>query len=421
MVEFSINSLRESLMDYFRYFPQSWTISLSIIFGTTCLLLSIVFILLRVGILKRSVDFHLRLPFALFIASLTCSILLILLTVQGSIYESWIIIGDFQSTLLFSLLISSACLVYAFWLLAFRSKQDKSILNYFCPSQRIYHATSEQQRRKLKILRISSFALLIPLLFLIGGGKKKFIYSFIIDNSVSMQAYGSQVTESILHINEKTQGDFDLVFSFFRNITATDDDYLKVEDLAIEKNPDLISLSQTQYFEHSKELSDFLYDLDNNLYNYKVPHTPLLMTIKQNSLMCNDLFSNSDYSRKVLFLISDGFESNPYYAGVSENLKDPFNWKSPESSIYEKFDEIILIRVNPETVPQSGFLSVFDNISKYNELIGKKIVDINLDEDSNLSELLRNYTYKDFKDYNILFIIGIISIVSIVSLFLIKI
>jgi hypothetical protein len=420
MVEFNIESIRESLTDYFRYFPQSWTISMAIFLGSVFFFFLLVFVILRVGIFKKNIDFYYRLPFALFIGSLSSTLLLSLITVYGSLYESWIIVGDYQSTLLVSFCVFALCLLYSFWLLAFRSRRDNFISNQYLPSKRIYYAYLEILRRKLKFLRVSSLGMLLPLLFLFGGGKNKFIYSFIIDNSVSMQDYGTQVTESVLHINNKTQGDFDLVFSYFKDVDYSENDYVKIKDLAVERNPDLINLSQTQYFQKSNVLSDFLYDLDNNLHNYKVSHTPLLMTIKQNSLKCNELFSISDYSRKVLFLISDGFESSPDYAEVAGKLRDPFNWKSPESSIYEMFDEIILIRINPESVPRNA-ISVFDNISEDEQSVDYKMKILNLEDEDNLNNKLRDYTYKDFKDFNILLIMGLISIFSIVLLFLIKI
>ena len=111
MVEFSIENIRESLVGYFKYFPQSWTISASILIGTLVFLFLVVLIVLRVGIFKSKIDYHQRLPLAIFFGSILSSLILTAFTVLGVLYDSWIIVGDYQSTFVISFLISILCLV----------------------------------------------------------------------------------------------------------------------------------------------------------------------------------------------------------------------------------------------------------------------------------------------------------------------
>jgi len=417
MVEFSIENIRESLVGYFKYFPQSWTISASILIGTLVFLFLVVLIVLRVGVFKGKIDYHQRLPLAIFLGSILSSLILTAFTVQGALYDSWIIVGDYQSTFVISFLISILCLVYSFWWYSNRNRRVQFLRVNYQPSERIYRASLEQHRKRLRLLRFLSFALLLPLVFTFTGGKNKFIYSFVIDNSVSMRDYGAQVTESVRHINEKTQGEFDMVFSYFSNSDATAEDYPNLRDLSNERNPDLINFSETRHYEKSNDFTEFLDDLDNSLYNYEVRHTPLLMCIKQNALRCSELFADYEYSRKVLFLISDGYSTNPNFKDVSEELWDPLNWKSPEYSAYDNFDQIILVKVDADVqnIPENS-ISIFDYTNDE-----EKVVPLNLEDSDSISELIRDYTYQDFKDYDILLILGFLALLTIITLFIIKI
>ena len=412
MEEFNFDKLVNVVIDYFMYYPQSWAMAAGILFGSIILNLILLLVTLQLNPVKKKIIFYYRLPFALVCSTLVSIVLLSGVALHGTLFNSWIIVGDLQSFFIVSLLIQLVVLVYSFLLYSRRLKRENLTPIITTTSERNLIFIRERMGKIFKQLRLFSISVLLPFVLIFSISNQKFVYSFIVDNSVSMELYGNQVSESIYNIADKTSGDFDLVFTYFDNIEAPVDP-TSISELSKEKNPDLLSLCITNKYSKTEGLYEFLESIDENLFNYQVQHTPLLQAIKKCGLYCSDLFVENNYSRKVLFLLTDGYLTNNDFASKPS---DPLEWRSPEVSTYDNFDEVVLIKVSTENQSASN-INLFDHLET-DEKTNVSIID--LDDEANLNSLLRDITYVDFIDVYLSYVMIGLSLITLICLFLFR-